>query len=164
MAFDAFLKIDGVDGESLDDAHIKWIEILSFSWGASRPASAGQPAGKVVAKDFNLFHKVDKASPILMLRCCDGTHIPSATLSVRKAGTTQLDYLKYKMENVIISGFAPGGSSSGADDRPLEEISLNFQKMTYSYIYQDPTGAQQLIEATCDFTTAPTSVSLFGHR
>ena len=30
MAFDAFLKIEGIDGESTDDKHQKWIEILSY--------------------------------------------------------------------------------------------------------------------------------------
>ena len=33
MAVDMFLKIDGVDGESTDSAHDKWIEILSYSHG-----------------------------------------------------------------------------------------------------------------------------------
>jgi len=50
MAFDAFLKIDGIDGESQDKTHPNEIEIDSFSWGVterpcrrtstSRPGSA----------------------------------------------------------------------------------------------------------------------------
>ena len=31
MAFDAFIKLDGIPGESSDDKHKDWIEILSFS-------------------------------------------------------------------------------------------------------------------------------------
>lgn len=31
--FDAFLKINGIAGESTDDAHKDWIKILGFSWG-----------------------------------------------------------------------------------------------------------------------------------
>lgn len=27
MAFDAFIKIDGIEGESMDDKHQGWIEI-----------------------------------------------------------------------------------------------------------------------------------------
>ena len=30
-AYDAFLKIDGIAGESTDDKHKDWIEILSFN-------------------------------------------------------------------------------------------------------------------------------------
>ena len=33
MAFDAFLKIDGIPGESTDDKHKDWIEVLSFDFG-----------------------------------------------------------------------------------------------------------------------------------
>ena len=29
MSFDAFMKVDGVEGESLDDGHTGWIELLS---------------------------------------------------------------------------------------------------------------------------------------
>jgi bacteriocin-like protein len=32
-AYDAFLKIDGIPGESTDDKHKDWIEILSFNHG-----------------------------------------------------------------------------------------------------------------------------------
>ena len=39
MAFDAFIKIDGIPGESTDDKHKDWMEISTFSWGASQPAS-----------------------------------------------------------------------------------------------------------------------------
>ena len=34
-AADYFLKIDGVDGESIDDKHKGSIELESFSWGAT---------------------------------------------------------------------------------------------------------------------------------
>ncbi|MDP1632749.1 MAG: hypothetical protein Q8L66_15140 [Caulobacter sp.] len=33
--------------------------------------------------------------------------------SVRKAGTKHTEYLKYKLDNVIISGYAMGGSGGG---------------------------------------------------
>lgn len=31
MAFDVFIKIDGIPGESSDDKHKEWIEVLGFS-------------------------------------------------------------------------------------------------------------------------------------
>ena len=30
MAFDSFLKIDGIQGESTDSKHQGWIEVLSY--------------------------------------------------------------------------------------------------------------------------------------
>ncbi len=40
MAFDAFLKIDGIPGESSDENHKDWIELTSFKHGLNQPASA----------------------------------------------------------------------------------------------------------------------------
>ena len=39
MAFDAFLKLDGVKGESFDNTHKGEIDILSFSWGVSQTST-----------------------------------------------------------------------------------------------------------------------------
>ncbi|MCJ7600165.1 MAG: type VI secretion system tube protein Hcp, partial [Desulfobulbaceae bacterium] len=40
MPADDFLKIEGIDGESTDDKHKGWIEVLSYNWGVSQMASA----------------------------------------------------------------------------------------------------------------------------
>ena len=40
MPFDAFLKIDGIPGESTAEKHKGEIEIESFSWGVSNSGSA----------------------------------------------------------------------------------------------------------------------------
>src|SRR5689334_24466629 len=58
MAFDSFLKLDGVAGESVRSGFEGWIEIYSFSMGASNPSSigtsgAGAGAGKVSLSGFN---------------------------------------------------------------------------------------------------------------
>jgi hypothetical protein len=34
-----YLKLDGLDGESLDDDHKDWIEVQNWSWGVDNPAS-----------------------------------------------------------------------------------------------------------------------------
>ena len=37
MAFDTFMKVDGIPGESQDDKHKDWIELLSFSHSFTQP-------------------------------------------------------------------------------------------------------------------------------
>jgi type VI protein secretion system component Hcp len=39
MSFDAFMKVDGIEGESLDDAHKGWIELLSYHYDAMQSIS-----------------------------------------------------------------------------------------------------------------------------
>ena len=39
MAFDTFMQIDSVQGESTDEKHINWIGIYSYSHGLSQTGS-----------------------------------------------------------------------------------------------------------------------------
>ena len=75
-AVDYFLKIDGIDGESVDSKHAGAIEPLSFSWGLSQAGSfatgGGAGAGKVQFQDFHFTSNTSKASPKLMLACASG--------------------------------------------------------------------------------------------
>jgi type VI secretion system secreted protein Hcp len=79
MAFDSFLKIDGIPGESLDQKHKGEIEVLSFAFGAANTGSprggGGGGAGKVAFNDFHFVHRLDKASPNLLLACANGKHL-----------------------------------------------------------------------------------------
>jgi type VI secretion system secreted protein Hcp len=142
MAFDSFLKIDGVPGESTDDKHKDWIEILSYSVGATQPASAtassagGGGAERVTLHDMNVTKLMDKASPKLFELCATGKHIPNVTLELCRAGGDKLKYMEIKMEQVIISGFQ-GDGHGGADQAfPIETVTFNYGKIKQTYTQQ----------------------------
>jgi type VI protein secretion system component Hcp len=40
MAFDAYIKIEGIPGEALDEQHRNWIEVNSYSFGTQQSTSA----------------------------------------------------------------------------------------------------------------------------
>jgi len=134
MAFDAFLKLDGIKGESFDNLHKGEIDILSFSWGVTNTTSmssgTGGGTGKASFQDLHFTHKIDKASPLLMKKCATGEHILTGLLTVRKAGgKVPLEYIKIEMEDVLVSSYQAGGHSSGT---PTGEFSLNFAKIHFS--------------------------------
>jgi type VI secretion system secreted protein Hcp len=143
MAVDMFLKINGVDGESQDKTHAKEIDVLAWSWGMSNSGSAhvggGAGAGKVNVQDVSFTKYLDSASPKLMLACCQGTHYDEATLTVRKAGGNPVEYIKLKLQEVLISAVSTGGS--GGEDRLTENVTLNFAKFNLDYTPQDAKGA-----------------------
>jgi type VI secretion system secreted protein Hcp len=143
MAVDYFLKIDGIPGESKDSAHKDEIDLISWSWGESQTgtmsAGGGGGAGKVSMQDFNFVMKVNKATPKLILNCANGTHITTAKLTCRKAGTTQQEFLKYTFSNVLVSSYQTGGSTGG-DEVPSEQVSLNYTKMEIAYSEQNIDG------------------------
>ncbi len=142
MAVDYFLKFDGVEGDSSDAKHKNEIEIESFSWGATQTGTfggGGAGAGKVQFQDFHFVTRVSKASPTLFLKCASGEHIKIATLSARKAGQAQQDFMHIKIEDVLVSSYQSGGSA-GSDAVPTDQVSLNFAKIEFSYAVQRADG------------------------
>jgi type VI secretion system secreted protein Hcp len=139
---DYFLKIDGIDGESLDKVHTKEIDVLSWSWSESNSGSSayggGGGAGKVSMSDFSFTMHTCKASPKLFLACANGQAIDSAILTCRKAGKTQQEYLKITFSDLLISSYSVGGSSG--EVVPVESISFNFSKIIHSYAAQKADG------------------------
>lgn len=140
---DFFLKIDGIDGESADDKHKGEIDLLSWSWGATQGGSSsgggGGGKGKVSMQDFHFVMTVNKATPKLILACSSGEHIKEATLTCRKAGGQQEEYLKYKFSDLLISSYQTGGSG-GSGVIPTEQISFNYAKVEVEYKEQKKDG------------------------
>jgi type VI secretion system secreted protein Hcp len=140
---DYYLKIDGIDGESLDQKHKGEIEIDSFSWGQTQTGTAGSNsgigAGKVAMQDVNFVMRVNKASPKIALACANGDHIKSAVLVCRKAGKDQQEFLKYTFSDVLVSSYHTGGSQQ-SDLVPIDQFSLNFSKIECEYKEQKSDG------------------------
>ncbi len=143
MAFDAFLKISTVPGESTDDKHKDWIEILSFHWGIIQPSSGSRSSGGAASaeranhSDLSIVKTLDKASPKLFLACCKGEHIPSVKLELCRATGDKQKYMEYLLTDVIVSGVRPGGAAQGGESLPLEEVSFNYGKIELSYTETD---------------------------
>src|SRR5437867_1969523 len=143
-AVDYFLKIKGIEGEANDKTHKAEIELESWSWGESNSGThaggSGGGAGKVAMQDFHFVMKINKASPKLFLACATGEHIPEATLTCRKAGKEQQEFLKVKFSDLLISSYQTGGSAHG-DVVPTDQISFNFTKIEVDYKEQDSKGS-----------------------
>jgi type VI secretion system secreted protein Hcp len=142
MAVDMFIKIDDIKGESIDHKHKDSIQVLSWSWGLSQSGSThsgpGGGSGKVNVQDLSFTKHVDTASPNLIKMCCNGKHFKSALLTVRKAGGSEVEYLKIKLSDILISAVSTGGS--GGEDRLTENVTLNFGKFEVTYTGQDKEG------------------------
>jgi type VI secretion system secreted protein Hcp len=141
MALNAYLKLDGISGESNDRGHEDWIEVLSFSWGMAlqggRGAGGGGGAGKVTVHDITVSKRVDSSSPVLMKTCASGQHIKTGQLEVVRKGDRKQDpYLVIKLQDVLVSSF----QQSASGDSPLEGLSLNFTRLEEDFIPGDDRG------------------------
>jgi len=139
-AFDAFLKLDGIEGEVRDQDHAKEILIDSFSFGVSNtPVAGGGGTGKASFSDLSFTKLLDKSSPQLYLHCAQGKPIRSAVLTLRKSGGDRNEFYVVTLTDVLVTSVQTGGASSG---QPTESFSLNYTKIEWKYVPEDDTGAQ----------------------
>lgn len=143
MAQDIFIKINGIEGESGDANHKNEIEVLAFNWRvlqeSTMHAGSGGGAGKATVEDLEFEHYVDRSSPNLMKYCLTGKHIQEAKLTVRKAGGSPLEYLKFTFNDVIITSVQPHGSNND-ELRVRERVRLSFSKLKQEYAVQNAQG------------------------
>ena len=140
MAIDIFAKLGDIKGESLDDKHKDEIEVLSWSWGVTNGVSVsgtGAGQGKASFHDLSFTHKIDKASPVLMQACATGVHLKDATITHRKAGKGQQEFLVIKMNDVIITSV----THSDSDEGRTESVSMAFAKVDLQYKPQKADGS-----------------------
>jgi type VI secretion system secreted protein Hcp len=144
VAVDIFLKLDGIPGESQDQAHRDEISLESFSWGEANAAAPGRGgggagAGRVDIHDLSATMRVSKASPQLLLSCASGKHLKQAVLSVRKAGDRPQDFLVLKLTDVIVTSYQTAGSAGAPELH--DQVSLGFGKIEVEYKPQKPDGS-----------------------
>jgi type VI secretion system secreted protein Hcp len=140
MASDIFAKLGDIKGESADAKHKDEIEVLSFSWGVTNSGSAtsggGVGVGKSTASELTLVHVIDKASPALMRACATGAHLKDATITHRKAGKGQAEYLIVKLSDILVTGVNHAGDSQAN----AETVNLSFAKIALEYRPQKVDG------------------------
>jgi type VI secretion system secreted protein Hcp len=155
-AFDIFLKLDGIDGESTTKGHAKEIEVLSYdqSIDATVPSGGGGGgAGKSTFSGVRFRKLLDTASIPISLACASGLHIANARFAFRRAGSTPVDFYIVALEDVVVTH---AGECASADAQAplrfetlakspsgaalLEEVTLHFGKIRWEYRPQGPKG------------------------
>jgi len=145
-----FLMVKGakhglIKGESPDTQHKGEIEVLSWSWGMQAKASigGGTATGKATINDLRIVKRVDSASTALMLALRTNEPIQKAVLTLRKAGKTQVEYLKITIEQGRVTSLTiDGGDTSGSPD-VLERVAFSFNKIEVEYVPQGSDGLPQ---------------------
>jgi type VI secretion system secreted protein Hcp len=144
MSFDAFVKLDGIEGESTDSKHSGWIEVIQFNTGVSQMVSTtassagGAGAERADVRPFNFLKQVDSSSPKLFQACAAGTHFDKITITIYRAGgDIKVKFMEYELSNCIICDVSTDGGSKGF---PAENVSINFGKIFITYVKQRRQG------------------------
>lgn len=159
MSADYYLKIDGIDGESTDSKHKKWIAVESFSHGVSQPVSGasstgGQTGGRADFQNFTITKTIDSATPDLNIYCCSGKHISEIQIELCLATEEQHVFMKYVLEDVIVASVSPGGNAGSNETRPQEMVSFAYGKIKWEYTPIDNKGkAAAAVDRTWELAT-----------
>ncbi len=139
-----FAKYDGVDGESADANHDKWIDVLSIDWGSHKPGggATGQSRrrGGVIVEDLRLTMEYEKSTIKLLEKLNMGEVIPKLEIEqTANYGGSRATYLKYEMVNVQVTAFDV--NASGNDESPpTVTLANNFEEYKVTYTEYDSEG------------------------
>ena len=147
---DMFLMVKGakhglIKGESQDAQHKSEIDVLSWSWGMQgRPTLGGGAAtGKAAMNDLKIVKRVDSASTPLMLALRTNEPIQKAVLTLRKAGKSQVEFLKITIEQGRVTSLTVDGGDSSGSAELTEKVSFSYNKIEVEYVPQNKDGLPQ---------------------
>jgi type VI secretion system secreted protein Hcp len=141
---DIFMRIEGIPGESRDARHPNEIVLNNYSFNFAQAGNVaatggGVGAGRTTVSPFTVTKYTDSSSPRLALASLTGEHLRQVTIAVRRQGRDPFDFLRYTLNDVVVTGFTQTESSTGT--QPEETIQLGFGSIEMEYIPQRPDGS-----------------------
>ena len=145
-----FLWLDGVVGKSVDEKHLGWIEVNTFTWSVTNNATwqsggqgskgkGGQATVQGNVADIVVTKRIDSASVTLFQICMMASQIDKGTIScVKMDGETPLEYFRIELKKIVVKGV--DWKSIGSDD-VTEEVTLNFGRFIELYTLQENLGS-----------------------
>ena len=133
---DIYLKINGIEGESQESKHDKWIDVLNFTHGSVQSVQTGSPdaAGRGIFEPIVFKHVVDKATPNIQEACMNGSRIKMAELHFCRAiaGKQEVVY-KVKFEDLkIVKAEVEVEELPDGNCRLVETVQFLANKMTWT--------------------------------
>lgn len=148
MASDAYLKIEGINGESEDERHRNWIEVHDVLYAVHQPrakslsTAGGHTAGRADLYPITFAKLADLASPLLLQTCAAGKTLPKASFEFMRADGDgkPIPYFKIDLENLIVASITPDSGEGGII---VERVQLAYAKIKWSYTRQSIRGGTQ---------------------
>jgi type VI secretion system secreted protein Hcp len=128
-----FLKIDGIDGDSKDKEHDKWIDILNWSWGAHHPSSmqtgGGTSGGSAQVEQINITAETSSATAILAMYLMTGEVKKIDIHTTKKFLKEEKTWVEVELINGSISSLMQSHNSDGAGgSSSTDSIVISFEE------------------------------------
>ena len=152
-----FLKIAGMNGSVTDRYHAGAMDAFGFTRGVEQPgfqngfvatgSGTGAATTPTAKPNFNLVtvtKPVDSSSPLLFVACVTGQPFANVTLSVAKAGQTQVDCVKFTLTDAKIVKVTSETQAGVPNGVVYETLSLTYSKIQWTIPSTSPTGASSV--------------------
>lgn len=148
MASDAYLKIEGINGESEDERHRNWIEVNNVLYAVHQPraealsTAGGHTTGRADLYPITFRKLADLSSPVLLQTCAAGKTLSKAFFEFMRADGDgkPIPYFKIELENLIIASITPDSGEGGII---VEQLQLAYAKIKWAYSKQSIRGGTQ---------------------
>jgi type VI secretion system Hcp family effector len=141
-----FLKIDGVEGESRDDFHKGWIDVLAYRHAVRTEPGAPGPGSRprVTHDELTVFKSADRTSAALLPLATGGQRVPQVLLDVcRDDRGRQLCFLGIELRLARVTSLSfpgPVGDGPPFGKPPLEKLTLSYRVIQWTYEPVDASG------------------------
>jgi len=135
-AYDIYLKLDGIDGESTLKGYERWIALSSAQISVSNTrivsGGGGSTAGRATAGPLFITKSPDAATVKLFLATASGTHIKKGVVAFVKRGESPEPVLSYELSDILVTSYIA--------DNGFEKLELSFSSILLSYSSQNAKG------------------------
>lgn len=138
-----FLKIDGMDGNSVAEGHEGWIDVESWGWGCTNRSNVMQGGGGASAttsevQGVNVTLVTGKSSINLFHFCMTGQHVKEITLETTKTtGGAEGKHISIIMKTCQITSLGEQGSRDGSN---FDSVNIEFEEYEHEIFEQDKDG------------------------
>jgi type VI secretion system secreted protein Hcp len=130
-----------VKGEAISIGHEDDIVVQGWNWGmaASSALGSSQATGRRSYKGLTVVKQIDAATTALMAALATNDEVKEAKLTMRKAGSEQIDFFIITLKNARITSL---DHTTDAQGNTLEAVTLQFNKVSVEYRPQKSTGGR----------------------
>ncbi len=132
--YNIFVRVDGIEGESRDEVHGKWIDTFACSDSILMPIApiggGGGGTSRPNFADIRIIKGLDKASPGLRHDAATGEHIPRVFIEFTLKTDSHSIVLRITLEDVLVSEVS---MTANTLDAPQEVVAFNFRRVTWEY-------------------------------
>ena len=123
-----YMLIVGIPGESTDDRHKDWIEVLSLSQNTTADKSDNGACSVSLAKSL------DRSGPLLWAAAVSGTNVGDVRIEITRGGEDRQRFYELTLTNAFVT------SLSATPNSLLEQLTLAGDSARLRYFPQKADG------------------------